>query len=281
MIRRMNPRGTVARGPAVLAAAVCVSLLVGLGSGPALAASNVTAVNGSAFGYWARNISFWGGVQPDTGPTPSVALASNASNSPQNASVASGTVTYGPAVLFTSDGIAISSSGSLGSTGFARSSTTINNVNKATSQPTTTGSEILTADRISSSCNATLSGVTGSTTSSYLLNGVNNGAVLRTDSGWDANDDGDYVDSGEHAPIDVAVGKSPALNATYYGHIHLSATSTDYFKVVFNEQSLSGGTRTVTAVHEYFGVTPNGNDPNSVLHGELILGRAVCGVTAV
>ena len=265
----------------IIATLLATGLLAGLGGSPASAATKkVTAVNGSAFGYWAHNISLFGGAQPDTGPTPTVTLASNAGNSPQTASAPSGTVVYGPAYLFTSDGITVSTSGTLGSSGFARSSTSMTNVNKATTQPSVTGSEIVTADSISSTCNASTSGNSGSTTTHYTsVGGFDGGAVLQTDSGLDVNGDGDYLDAGEHPPVNVAVGQNPGVNATYYGHIHLSSTSTDNFKVVFNEQSTSGTTRTVNAVHEYFGVTSAGNDPNSTLRGELIAGRSVCGVT--
>lgn len=102
---------------------------------------------------------------------------------------------------------------------------------------------------------------------------------MQTDSGLDINGDGDYIDAGEHAPVNATLASSPAANTTYYGHIHLSSTATDNFKVVFNEQSTVSGTLTVSAVHEYFGVTSSGNDPNSALHGDLVIGRVVCGLT--
>lgn len=119
------------------------ALVMAVGVSPAWA--TVTAVNGSAYGYRAYNISFFGGSSADTGPTPSVALASNASNSPQTATATSGTVVYGPATLFTSDGISVSSSGSTGASGSVTSSTSVNNINQSTTQPTITGSEIVTA----------------------------------------------------------------------------------------------------------------------------------------
>jgi hypothetical protein len=36
---------------------------------------------------------------------------------------------------------------------------------------------------------------------------------------------------------------------------------------------------TLSAVHEYFGVTAGGNDPGSALHGDLVIGRVVCDLT--
>jgi hypothetical protein len=251
---------------AVIAAS---ALVTAVGVSPAWA--GVTAVNGSAYGYRAYNINLFGSPQSDTGPAQSVALASNASNSPQSASAASGVVAYGPAVLFTSDSVVVSTFGTIGASGSVTSSARADHVNKSTTQPTITGSEILTADRISSTCTAKTATPTGSTT---ITNGT-----LRTDSGLDLNGDGDYVDAGEHAPVDATLSSSPAANTTYYGHIHLSSTATDTFKVVFNERSTVGGTMTLSAVHEYFGVTSSGNDPHSALHGDLVIGRVVCGLT--
>ena len=253
-------------GLAVLSASAVVMTV---GASPAWA--TVTAVNGSAYGYGAYNINLLGGAQSDTGPTPSVTLATNASNSPQSASATSGLVSYGPAVLFTSDGIAVTSSGSLGASGSVTSSAAVNNINESTTQPTLTGSEILTAGRVSSTCTATTATPSGSIS-------ITNGS-LRTDSGLDLNGDGDYTDAGEHAPVDVTLSSSPAANTTYYGHIHTSSTTTDNWKVVLNERSTVNGVLTLSAVHEYFGVTSSGNDPNSSLHGDLVIGRVVCGLT--
>ncbi len=243
-------------------AALITTLLIGLGELPASAA-NVTAVTGSAYGYRAFNINLLGSPQADTGPTPTVTLASNASNSPQSASTTTGLVQYGPAVLFTSDAISVTTSGSLGSSGSVSGSTNVRNINKAATQPNT-GSEIFTADNLAGTCQASATGTSGSTR-------VTNGR-LQTDSGLDLNGDGDYIDSGEHAPVTVTIATSPAANTTYTGHIHLSSTSQDNWKVVFNEQVVNAnGSRTVNPVHEYY-LGPS-------LTGDLIIGQAVCGVT--
>lgn len=264
MFHMTGRRGRVL-GVAVLAAS---TLVTAVGVSPAWA--NVTAVNGSAYGYRAYNINLLGSAQSDTGPAQSVALAADASNSPQSASATSGTVTYGPAVLLTSDNVVTSSSGSIGASGSVTSSADVYNINESTTQPTISGSEILAADQISSTCTASWSTPSGSTT-------ITTGA-LRIDSGLDLNGDGDYLDAGEHGPVDVTPSTS-SPNTVVYGHIHLSSTATDNFKVVFNEQSTVSGTLTVSAVHEYFGVTSSGNDPNSALHGDLVIGRVVCGLT--
>ncbi|HVM02439.1 MAG TPA: hypothetical protein VM263_07185, partial [Acidimicrobiales bacterium] len=71
------------RRPFAVALVSTAMLLAGAGLGPASAThTTVTAVSGSAFGYWADEISLFGGAQADVGPTPTVALASDASNSP-------------------------------------------------------------------------------------------------------------------------------------------------------------------------------------------------------
>lgn len=261
MTQDLRRKGRVGR--VSLLAALLAAALLGLGVPNALAA-NVTSVTGSAYGYRAFNIVLLGGSQADTGPTPSVTLASNASNSPQTASATSGLVQYGPAVLFTSDGISVTTSGSLGPSGSVSSSTQTLNINKSTTQPTLTGSEIFTADRVQSTCSASQSSTSRTTA-------ITNGS-LYTDSGLDNNDDGDYTDAGEHAPVSVAIPTNPAANTTYTGHIHLGGGATDNFKVVFNQQSTqANGAVIVNAVHEIF-LGPS-------LTGDLIIGRAVCGVT--
>lgn len=249
------------RGVSVLAALFSM-VLIGVVVTDASAA-NVTSVNGSAYGYRAYNIVLIGSPQTDRGPTPSVTLTSNASNSPQAASATTGLVQYGPAVLFTSDSISVNTSGSLGASGSVTSSSRVVNINKAATQPTLTGSEIFTADAVQSTCTASQS-----STSRTL--GITNGK-LETDSGLDVNDDGDYTDAGEHAPVSVNIAGSPAPNTTYTGHLHIGST-TDSWKVVFNEQvNNADGSVTLNGVHEYF-LGPS-------LTGDLIIGRALCGVT--
>ncbi|MGH9178225.1 MAG: hypothetical protein ACRD0N_06695, partial [Acidimicrobiales bacterium] len=117
-------------------------VLIGLQGSATATHTTVTAVNGGAFGYWSDDISLFGGPQADTGPTPTVALAADASNTPQNASATTGLVSYGPARLFTSDAINLQSAGSLGETGSVTTTSAIQNVNYADTQPSNTGSEV-------------------------------------------------------------------------------------------------------------------------------------------
>lgn len=87
----LQPRVHALRRPIGVALA-CSALLIGAGRPASATHQTVTAVTGSAYGYRAYNVSLFGGAQPDTGPTPTVTLAADASNSPQTATAASGLV---------------------------------------------------------------------------------------------------------------------------------------------------------------------------------------------
>lgn len=262
----LGSRNTTRRAASLAAALTSAAAVVGTGQPASGAHTQVTAVTASAFGYHADEITLFGGAQSDTGPIPTVSLASDASNSPQTATASTGLVQYGPATLFTSDQITVSATGSLGTTGSATTSSEATNVNKAMSQPST-GSEVLTADKVASTCTASASAIARSTT-------ISNG-TLRTDSGLDSNADGDYDDTGDHAPVVVALPTDPAPGAFYDGHIHLSATSRDDFRVVLNEQVTNlDGSRAVNAVHEYFGTSQQ-----SVLKGHLLIAQSLCAAT--
>lgn len=233
--------------PVLAAAAVFV-----VGAASASAANTVTAVTGSALGYTTTNITLFGGAQNPVPPTPSVTLSSDAANSPQTGSTTTGVIVYGPATLFTSDAIAVSTKGSLGSSGSVTSTADVKDVNHASTQ-TSTGSEQLTAPDISSSCTANASGTTGAVT-------VTSGTVATN-----TNSSGTVVSSAN-------VPANPAPNYSVNGQISLSATDTETFTDIFNEQTVSGTTLTVTAVHE-------------VLHGptakgDVYIGQSVCGTNA-
>ena len=237
-------RRRAAAGGAVLALTAGMAFV--MGGATAAAASSVTTVAGVAYGYHAYSMSFFGGLQKDTGPTPIATLAPNASNSPQTSTSSTGLVQYGPATLFTSDGISATTSGSLGTTGSVTSHTSVADINKASTQPLNTGSEQLTADNISSRCSASTSGASGGTTVTNGTVEVNNGST----------------------PKFVTVPTSPAPNTAIKGVIHISASDKESFRFVFNEQVKSGNSIIVNAVHEYL------NGPTA--KGNLIIGQAVC-----
>jgi hypothetical protein len=121
-----------------------------------------------------------------------------------------------------------------------------------------TGSEIVSADSVASTCTASETGVTGSATFTN--------ASVQTDSGDDAAGD-------VHPAVNEPVADNPAPNTgPVTGHIHVNGAQ-DNFHVVFNEQITNAdGSLTVNAVHEFL------DGPTAV--GDLIIGQSVCGVTA-
>lgn len=251
-----------ARRPIAVALLCSAMLLIGAAQGSARADRTfvVTAVSGSAYGYFADNITLFGASQADTGPTPTVALPPFGSATPVTATATTGQVTYSTATFFSSGRIDVSTQGTTGPAGSATSSANIANVNRL-------GNEVFTATSVASTCTATEAGVTGSTT-------VSSGLV-QTDSGLDINSDGDFTDAGEHAPATVVVPANPAPNTTYDGHIHLN-TATDNFRYVFNEQVVNAGSGllTVNAAHLYL------LGPTATATGDVIIGQSRCGVTA-
>ena len=248
----MAQGGRLRRAVTSAAAVVLTAgLLIAMGVTPARAGTSVTAVTGSALGYHSFGITLFGGAQPDVGPTPTEALAANASNSPQSGSATTALVQYGPATLLTGDAISLVSTASLGTTGSVSSSATATDLNKATTQPASTGSEVLTADSVSASCSGSGSGTTGSATET-------NASMV--------------TDNSTTPPTVTPVPANPAPNTSISGKLVLSATDTETFTYVFNEQTTNAsGVLAVNAVDEYLsGPTAKGN---------LIVGQAVCGVT--
>ncbi len=210
------------------------------------AAADVTAVRGSAFGVFADNIVIFGGAQADTGPVPTVTLPSGGSSSPVTGNAPTTLVRYGPATIFSSGAVDLSTQGTTGPNGTVTTSVNIANVN-------TSQQEVFTASGISSTCTASESQRTGSTTV--------NGGTLRTSEG-DPNVTGDDVI--------VNIPANPAPNTEYTGTIE---TVGDNFRYVFNEQVVGAdGSITVNAAHLYL-LGPTAT-------GDVIIGQSVCGVTA-
>ncbi|HWB72438.1 MAG TPA: hypothetical protein VG452_09465, partial [Egibacteraceae bacterium] len=172
--------------------------------------ADTSAVTGSAFGYYAYDIVIFGGAQDDTGPTPVVVLPSGGSATPVSASAPSGVVQYGPATLFSSGPLEVSTQGATGEAGSVTSSTDIQDVN-------TSGQEVFTASNVSSTCTASEAGVSGSTT---IIDGT-----LQTSEG-DPNVEGDETV--------VTIPTNPAANTAYEGTIESVG---DSFRYVFNEQT--------------------------------------------
>lgn len=232
------------RRTALVLTLVLAAALLGSVAGPA--AADVSAVKGSAFGVSAPNIAILGGAQTPYGPKPSVTLPSTGSATPITATDPSEQVAYGPAVLFNSGSVTVSTQGTLGPTGSVTSSALINNVSTAT------GGQ-LSADSISSTCTASASGVSGSTT-------VNNGMVATN------------TDTSGNVTATAAVPANPPVDYQVNGQLVLSAADTETFTYHFNEQTTNpDGFITVTAVHLRL------NGPTTT--GDLYVGQVVCGVT--
>lgn len=211
----------------------------------ATAQADVTAVEGSAYGYFS-NISLFGGPPSTRGPVPTVTL-SPGGGGPNTASALTGLAQYGPATFFSSGPITVSTQGTLGPAGSVTSSTTIQTVN-------TSGQEVFTAANVSSFSTASESGVTGSTTIT--------GGTLQTSEG---NPDviGDETI--------VVIPTNPAPNTAYTGTVEGVG---DSFRYVFNEQIVNpDGSLTVNAAHQYL------LGPTAV--GDLIIGQSVAGVTVI
>ena len=274
------------------AAVLACAVISGLGLGQPATASHggdVPAVAGYGFGYWSDGISLFGGSQADFGPTPTVTLADDASNSSTSVSATCSYVHYGPATLLTSDDVTVETSGTLGPGGGATTTSSMVNVNKATTVcgvvdlTNVTGSEIFTADAVTGTASATSTGSSGST-------GVSGGTLNTHHQG--IQDCGTSLcgrpgEQHTHDPLDpdgaVTVPDNPSPNYAVEGHVHLGTTSTDYFVVVFNEQTVyPDGSTLVTPVHEYFGYRLVGgviteDKPyslgGSILHGHLQIGQ--------
>ena len=228
-------------------ALLTAGLVIAIGATAASAATitSVTRVTGSAFGYGAFGISALGGLKKDYAETPVVSLNPTASNSPQAASAASGSVIYCPADLFTSGTISVRTTGSLGATGSVTTTSSLANVNAS-------GQEPLTSSSVVGSCRATPSGTTGSTT-------VAGGSVVTN------------VDANGNPISTVPVPANPGPGFSIAGVVHPGG-ATDHFHYVFNEQSQSGGALIVNAVHEYL--------DGPLTTGSIIEGQVVCGLNA-
>jgi hypothetical protein len=233
---------------------------------------------------------------------------------------------FGPGIIFRAHGMTVETSGTVGPNWSVTSTAAVQDVNQSRIEifgedrkdccrpqgsegqpgdflPDVEGSPTMTRPLtdIASTCSASGAGLSGSTT---IANGW-----LYTDNGWydndllypepfsqtDLNNDGDFDDEvnneketqhAEHDPVKVALPNSPAVGATYIGHLHIGTSSgsmlNDHYVVVFNEQIVKDGTITVNAAHFYYGYRLEGGnlvvDQGSQFKGEMVLGQSVCGV---
>ncbi len=217
--------------------------------------ADVTAVSGSAYGYFSRISLFGGPANPrpcadpptntiDCRPRPSVTLPAGGSALITD-TVPTADARYGPGIFFTSGPITVTTQGTTGPTGSVTSTANISNTN-------TSGVEVFTASNVASSCTASEAGVSGTTT-------ITNGTLQTSDG--NPNVEGDETV--------IVLPTNPAPNTTYTGVLNSVG---DNFRYVFNEQIVNpDGSITVNAGHQY------ALGPTAV--GELIIGQVVCGVT--
>ena len=231
-----------------MVAVLVFSGLTAVGAQPATA--QVTALRGSAVGY-SLSVSLFDGPANVQGPAPTVTLPSGGSAAPVTGSAPSASAIVGPANLFSSGSLEVSTQGTL-SNGSVTSSSRVSNLNRSQD-------EVLTAGAVASTCTASGTGVSGSTT-------VTSGS-LQTDSG----DDDPENSIPDHPPTTMMVPTNPAPNTIIEGHIHVGQV-TDNFRYVFNEQVRNAdGSITVNAAHQYL--------LGPLAKGDIVIGQSVCGVT--
>ncbi|MDP9074825.1 MAG: hypothetical protein M3N98_11755 [Actinomycetota bacterium] len=225
------------RGAAVLAA-----LTMGGASFALVGRSSaaVTPVTGSAFGF-STNVSLFGGPFHPMGPAPKVKLPGGGSSVAITASAPSEKAQYGPATIFSSGKVSVSTKGTPGAAGSVSSSASLLHVSGGP----------FTADKVTSTCTAKQGQQSGST---GIVKGV---LVTKTDAS------GNPLKS-------VKIPANPPPNDTFTGTIN---TVGDKFKYVFNEQVINpDGSITVNAAHDYL-LGPTAK-------GDLIIGQSVCGAAS-
>ncbi|MDQ4133439.1 MAG: hypothetical protein M3179_09590 [Actinomycetota bacterium] len=265
MGRRTSPKGL--RDRRLLLLALVVVTAGGLVVGTTPSQADVSAVKGSAFGY-TLSVSLFGGqpnirgvgqfpctsTNPPTPPgcapnpalsdSPAVNLPPTGGNESQT-DPEGPTAQVGPAIIFSSGAIDVSTQGTLGPNGSVTSTADIQNVNKSRQ-------EVFTATSLSSSCTASEGGITATTE-------VIGGTVITSEGNPDV--DGDEVT--------VAVPTNPAPGLTIPGVIEAVG---DRFEYVFNEQITNpDGSITVYAAHMRL------LGPTAI--GDLYVGKSECGVT--
>ena len=232
---------------ATVVASLATLLVVGSGS----AHADITAVTGSAFGV-SSSVSLFGGPPRTFGPAPSVTLPAAGSTTPVTGSAMSEDDVVGPAHLFTSGPITVSTVGAPPSTNVT-SSVTVNPCAAAVSNSCSVGQvyngPFTTAGSIMATCSASGSAPTGTVT-------IHGGQLA---SGQAPN------------TTMMPVPTNPAPNTTMTG---IEPDTGQMYKYVFNEQISNAGSLTVNAVHEFLQAGANG------AQGDLFIGQVVCGATA-
>ncbi|MCA1684256.1 MAG: cadherin-like domain-containing protein, partial [Actinobacteria bacterium] len=199
-------------------------------------------LGGSAYGYHAI-LSLFGGPPDTRGPAPSVTLPPT--GGAESAEAPSGEAVFGPAVIFESGPLSVATSGTQGP---PRSVTSSADVRDGGPGP-------LTFDRATSTCSANEGGVVE--TSTTLEN-----ALVATEHDPNTGEPTDFH----------SVPPEPPAGYTVEGTMdHVTSgdpPEPDRYRVVFNEQELTGDSVVVNAAHMYL------LGPTAV--GDLIVGRSYC-----
>lgn len=227
---------------------VLLSAIVLLAPGQRSEAADVTQLNGSAYGAFAK-VGLFGGPPNQVGAAPVVVLAKTGGNEAKSRPEL--IAQFGPATIFggkfkepgrnPSGELKASTKGKTGPDGFVTSDASVVNI----------GPGPLIADKMSSTCTASGAGVTGSATI--------NGGVVETK----------YNKETQEPERTEQVAEKPAPNTAVEGTLdHVG----DRFRIVFNEQIVKGDTITVRAAHVYL--------LGNIALGDLIIGQSVCGLSA-
>ncbi len=223
---------TAARTPTTAAPSPSTTAAGG-GSG-----GSTAALSGGAYGYSA-SVSLFNGAPASRGPEPSVTLPERGAAPPLTATAPSARAAFGPAELFTSGRLDVSTEGTVGPPASVKSSASIANV----------GPGPLTAGAVASTCSASDTGQTGSVT-------LTDGKIVTSEG---SNPDSEADDTVVPLPA------NPRPNTSYEGKIEAVG---DTFRVVLNEQQQGSGSITVNAVHLYL-LGPTAK-------GDLIIGQSRC-----
>jgi hypothetical protein len=157
-----------------------------------------------------------------------------------------GSAQYGPATIFSSGPLEVSTQGTTGPGGSVTSSANVADVN-------TSGDEVFTAEAVASTCTATQTGVSCSTT---ITNGT-----LRTSEGDPSVEGDDTV---------VQIPTNPEPNTTYTGQIESVG---DDFTYIFNEQVTNpDGSITAYGAHQVL------EGPTAL--GDLFIAKSESGVAS-
>jgi hypothetical protein len=240
LVRRDRP--AVRRLLTPLVALLTVGAATFASAGPS--AADVSEVGGGAFGFSA-SVSLFGGPAQTRGPAPTVDLPANGSASPITASNPSGSAQFGPAEIFESGQLTVSTKGTTGPGGSVESSATVTGI------PGGPGPVLY--GELKSSCTAREGEVSGTTSVT--------GGTLETKYNAESED----AEAIETRPVP----SNPAPNTEFTGTIdHVG----DTYRVVYNEQVRSGNGITVNAAHLYL------LGPSAV--GDLIIGQSRCSASA-